>query len=262
MLDLQADLTSPGALSAALAACDPIDAVVHLAAISFVGHADDTAFYAVNTVGTSNLLTALAQLPEGQKPGTVLVASSANVYGNCDTSPISEVQPPAPVNHYAASKLAMEYIAKSYSDRLPIIVARPFNYTGTGQASSFIIPKLIDHFARKESIIELGNIHVEREFNDVRMVCESYLRLLEHGKTGETYNICSGEPHSLQSVIRRLTLLTGHSIDVKVNPKFVRNNEVFRLSGNPSKLTACIGSLPTFPLDETLSEMLSRHTPA
>ncbi|MEZ5701534.1 MAG: NAD-dependent epimerase/dehydratase family protein [Burkholderiaceae bacterium] len=50
--------------------------------------------------------------------------------------PFSEAQMPAPVNHYATSKLAMELMARTFADRLPIVITRPFNYTGPSQAES------------------------------------------------------------------------------------------------------------------------------
>ena len=250
---LRANLTDKAAVSAEVLQVAP-DAVVHLAAISFVGHADDTAFYGVNVVGTMNLLSALAALPS--RPRCVLLASSANIYGNCDASPITEAQAPAPVNHYAMSKLAMEHMAMTYLDRLPIVITRPFNYTGPGQPPQFLIPKLVSHFARKAERIELGNLHVEREFNDVRMVCDAYLRLLESGVPGQAYNVCSGQPYTLQHVIATLEQLTGHSMDVQVNPAFVRANEVHRLCGSPDKLLRATGVLPAYGLEQTLSWML------
>jgi nucleoside-diphosphate-sugar epimerase len=250
---LQADLTDKAAVAAEVLQAAP-DAVVHLAAISFVGHADDTAFYGVNVVGTMNLLAGLAALPV--KPSKVLLASSANVYGNCDASPITELQPAAPVNHYAMSKLAMEHMARTYLDRLPVLFSRPFNYTGPGQAPNFLIPKLVSHFARRAPAIELGNLHVEREFNDVRMVCDAYLALLAHGVPGEVYNVCSGQPYTLQHVIGLLSGITGHTMDVQVNPAFVRANEVHRLCGSPDKLLRATGALPAHGLEQTLSWML------
>jgi nucleoside-diphosphate-sugar epimerase len=257
VIALQANLTDQSLVADEVALAQP-DAVVHLAAISFVGHADDSAFYAVNVVGTTNLLAALAALPV--RPSSVLLASSANVYGNC-ASPITEAQAPAPVNHYAMSKLAMEHMAWSYQDRLPIVMTRPFNYTGPGQAPQFLIPKLVSYFARKAEKIELGNLNVELEFNDVRMVCNAYLALIEHGVPGQVYNVCSGQPFALQHVIDTLGQLTGHSIAIKVNPAFVRVNEVHRLCGNPDKLKALFkhkGVTFNSPgLDETLDWMLS-----
>ena len=230
------------------------DAVVHLAAISFVGHAMDAEFYGVNVVGTMNLLSALAALPH--KPYKVLLASSANVYGNCDHSPIAEDQIVAPVNHYAMSKLAMELMARTYLDRLPLVFSRPFNYTGVGQGASFLIPKLVSNFVQRAPLVELGNLHVEREFNDVRMVCKAYLALLSHGVIGEVYNVCTGEAYSLLQVIRLLSDITGHMINVQVNPAFVRVNEVHRLCGSPNKLLTVTGAIEKYDLVDTLQWML------
>ena len=250
---LAADLTDKAAVAVEVAQAQP-EAVVHLAAISFVGHADEAAFYSVNVLGTLNLLAALAALPV--PPSKVLLASSANVYGNCDASPITEAQAPAPVNHYATSKLAMEHMALTYADRLPLVITRPFNYTGPGQAPQFLIPKLVSHFARRADRIELGTLHVEREFNDVRMVCAAYIGLLTHGQPGQVYNVCSGEPHTLQYVIATLQAITGHHMAVNVNPAFVRANEVQRLCGSPAKLHAAVGPLGQWGLEDTLRWML------
>lgn len=253
VVPLRANLTDRDGLRKEVLTIEP-DAVVHLAAISFVGHADETAFYGVNVVGTTHLLAALASLP--RTPKRVLIASSANIYGNCEASPIAETQPPAPVNHYAASKLAMEHMARTYLDRLPIVIARPFNYTGSGQGGNFLIPKMVDHFKRGAPRIELGNLHVEREFNDVRTVCETYLRLLDQGQPGQAYNVCTGQPYSLLAVMHKLKDLTGQPMDIQVNPAFVRPNEVYRLCGDPAKLLACIGPLAPCGLNDTLQWML------
>lgn len=254
---LRADLTDADAVGEEVRAVRP-DAVVHLAAISFVGHAHEEAFYAVNVVGTTNLLDALVGLDS--PPEIVLLASSANIYGNTDQSPIVEDQVPAPVNHYAMSKLAMEQMARNYMDRLRIVITRPFNYTGPGQDDHFVIPKLAMHFARRLPSIALGNLHVEREFNDVQLVCEVYLLLLELGEAGETYNVCSGRPYELQEIIDRLARLSGHTIEVTVNPAFMRSNEVHRLCGSPDKLNAllarCGGACHAPSLDDTLRRML------
>lgn len=257
IVSVRANLTDAAALKAELLDAD-FDAVVHLAAISFVAHADDVAFYAVNTVGTANLLQTLRQ--RAQPPRAVLLASSANVYGNSPNSPLDEDEPPQPVNHYAASKLAMEKIALTHADALPLFITRPFNYTGPGQAEQFLIPKLVKHFAQKAPVIALGNLHVEREFNDIDFVCEAYLGLLEFGETGQVYNICSGAPYTLHQVLNMLKALTGHTLEIQVNPAFVRANEVHRLCGSPRKLGTLFAkhgqALRVPKLEETLQRML------
>ena len=229
--------------------------VVHLAAISFVGNADERAFYDVNLFGALHVLEALARRP--QSPQAILIASSANIYGNAAVSPIAETQAPAPTNHYATSKLAMEHMARTFEDRLPVVLARTFNSTGPGQSPSFLIPKLVGHYQQRSPVIELGNLAIEREFNDIRMVCEAYLRLLGQGQPGEAYNICSGKPYQLNTVVETLGQLTGHHPELKVNPAFVRANEVTRLCGDPSKLHQTVGPLPDYDLEATLGWMLA-----
>jgi len=253
VIPLTADLTDKTAVRYEIAVANP-EVVVHLAAISFVGHADLRAFYDVNVIGTLNLLDALVNLPE--RPQRILLASSANVYGNTEQSPITEDQPPAPVNHYAMSKLAMEYMARTYQDRLPLFFVRPFNYTGPGQVESFLIPKLVTNFARKSPVVDLGNLDVAREFNDVAFVCEAYLRLLKDAVPGEVYNICTGTPVTLRTVIELLKQVTAHEIEVKVNPDFVRSNEIKILYGDPAKLVCAVGEIPLVSLQETLGSML------
>jgi GDP-6-deoxy-D-talose 4-dehydrogenase len=253
VFEFNANLTDPQAVQAQVDAAAP-DVVVHLAAISFVGHDKPSAFYDVNVIGTLNLLDALLKLPN--PPKRVLLASSANVYGNCEKSPISETQAPAPLNHYAMSKLAMEYLAKTYADRLPMFFVRPFNYTGPGQVESFVVPKLVAHFKRRAASVELGNLTVEREYNDVRMVTDAYFKLLDKAVVGQTYNICSGKTYTLHQVIEALVELTNHQIKVVVNPAFVRANELHRLCGDASKLNMTIGTHDSIALKDTLRWML------
>lgn len=227
--------------------------VAHLAAISFVAHGDAEAIYRVNVVGTRNLLEALASLEE--RPESVLLASSANVYGNAAVEVINETVSPSPANDYAVSKLAMEYMARLWMDRLPIVIARPFNYTGVGQAQNFLLPKIVSHFQRQERVIELGNMDVERDFSDVRMVAKTYRILLEKAPAGEVFNVCSGAAVSLKQVLTMMAGIAGYEIEARVNPAFVRANEVKRLQGDAGKLRRIVGSLPTFELEDTLRWM-------
>ena len=250
---LRADLMRLDDLRNEVAQVNP-DFVVHLAGVSFVGHAEIDAFYRINVLGSLHLLDALASLDT--KPQSILMASSANVYGNCAESPITETQSPAPVNHYAASKLAMEHMARTRLDGLPVFFTRPFNYTGAGQSPDFLIPKLVQHFAGHSAVVELGNMDVEREFNDVRFVCDAYLRLLQRAVPGETYNVSTGRTYSLREVLALLTDLTGHPVEARVNPAFVRPHEISRLCGDSTKLLNCIGNVDRFDLRDTLDWML------
>lgn len=259
VIGLQSDITDTPALEKEVLQVAP-DAVIHCAGISYVASKDQEAFYRVHALGTSNLLNALTKLPN--RPKKVLLASSATVYGNAPLTPTPEDYPLKPIDHYAMSKVAMEEMAKTFFGQLPIIIARPFNYTGLGQHDNFLIPKLIRHFAQRAPTIELGNLNVEREFNDVSTICQAYLALLEHGISGETYNVGTGKVRSLGNVVATLTKLTNHPIKIIINPDFVRENEVHRMCGDPKKLQELLAqqhiNLQIPELEETLQKMLDQ----
>ena len=258
VIELASNLNDIEALEKEIAVAKP-DLVAHLAGISFVASKDHEAFYRVHALGTSNLLQALTKLETA--PKKILLASSATVYGNSANHLSVEDQALTPIDHYGTSKVAMEEMAKTYFNRLPIVIARPFNYTGVGQKGNFLIPKLVDHFAKRKPFIELGNLNIEREFNDVNMICDAYLKLLELGKANEIYNVCSGQARSLQFVMDTLKSITGHDIEIRVNPDFVRASEVHRMVGNPEKLQQLLASkglaLPIPALEDTFKQMLN-----
>ncbi|AND71077.1 GDP-6-deoxy-D-lyxo-4-hexulose reductase [Dyella thiooxydans] len=251
---IRANLLDRDAVAQAVAEADA-DVVLHLAAVAFVAHGDVDEMYRVNVVGTRNLLEALAGAQK--RPELVVLASSANVYGNAEVDPITEDTPPAPANDYAVSKLAMEYMARLWMDRLPITVTRPFNYTGVGQSTQFLIPKIVDHFRRGERVIELGNAGISRDFGDVRDVARAYKAIVRAKPVGRTLNLCTGVAHSLQDVLEMMADAAGYHIEVKVNPAFVRDNEVHRLVGANQRLRELAGITEFHMLRETLAWMYS-----
>lgn len=250
----KSDLCEPVTLKRVIDEIKP-DAVVHLAAIAFVGHEDPGMIYRVNLIGSRNLLALLSDA--SHKPSCVLLASSANIYGNAASGTLDETTPVNPTNDYAVSKLAMEFMAQTWKEILPIVIVRPFNYTGVGQSESFLIPKIVKHFRLKEKVIELGNLDVWRDYSDVRSVVRAYRRLLEVCPISETVNVCSGNSYSLREILAMMEAMTGQKIQVRINPAFIRQNEVNMLSGDPSKLLKLIGDWDAPSLEKTLSWMLS-----
>lgn len=250
----RADLTDAARVAAAVSEIAP-DRVAHLAAIAFVAHADVESMYHTNILGTRNLLEALANC--AKSPQSVLLASSANIYGNAREGVLDESTPLAPANDYGVTKVALEYVAGLYRERLPLILARPFNYTGRGQSTDFIIPKIAAHVRRRSPEIELGNLDVSRDFSDVRVVVDAYGRLLDSpAAVGGTFNVCSGRAVSLKEVLDLFRELSGHQFTVVVNPAFVRANEVRVLCGTATRLEATIGPLNMPPFKDTLRWML------
>lgn len=250
-VSLEADLMNKRALEIEIAEISP-DYVVHLAAKSFAGNtiADET--YNINVCGSVNLLEVLSI--QDKSPKNVLLASSATVYGN-QAGRLSEEANLSPVNHYGCSKLSMEFLAKNYIGAFPITITRPFNYTGLGHSKIFVIPKIVNAFRDDATALFLGNLSVLREYNDVRDVCVSYRILLEQSEKWRIVNVCSGRETSLQEVIYKLIDISGKNIPVHIDNKFLRNNEISVLTGDPAKLTGYVGGAERRSLDDTLSWM-------
>jgi nucleoside-diphosphate-sugar epimerase len=250
---LSCDLTNKENVFDVIQSVSP-DAIIHLAAISFVGHDDLSEFYNINLFGTLNLLDAVRL---HAKDCRVVLASSANIYGEQGHKPIVEQSCPNPVNHYAMSKLAMEHMAKLYFEDLNIIVTRPFNYIGPGQDSKFVIPKIVSAFSKGERILELGNVNVSRDFSDVRDIANYYVKLMESSVKSEFVNLCSGMVYSLLDIINYLERICSYKMEITVNQKFVRANDIIMLKGSTKKLNLIVGDYEKIPLDKTLTDMLS-----
>lgn len=247
-----ADLSNREQLTKAIQIIRP-DVVAHLAGISFVSHGDAEDIYRTNVVGTRNLLDALDRL--AHRPRAILLASSANVYGNATGAALDEDTPTIPVNDYGISKLAMEHVAGMWRGRLPIVIARPFNYTGVGQHANFLLPKIVSHFVRGQRRIELGNLDIARDFSDVRDVVVFYRQLLDAAPEWATVNICSGQVCSLAAVIAMMEEIADYKIEVVTNPAFVRANEIKCLAGSPERLYKMVGRRQRIALADTLRWM-------
>jgi nucleoside-diphosphate-sugar epimerase len=257
VVTLDCDITHQDAVRAAVIQAAP-DWVIHLAALSFVGDTDLEAFYRVNVLGTLHLLEALDALK--RPPSRVLIASSANIYGTPSLDYIDEQVIPAPVNHYACSKLVMEHLVNPWLLRLPMVITRPFNYTGVGQDDRFLIPKIVGHYARRAPVIELGNLEISRDFSDVRDVVSAYLALLDSTACGVKVNVCSGRATSLLSIVEQMNTIAGYAIEVQVNPQFVRANEIRELRGDNRRLHHLVGQVPSIPIEQTLADMFAARS--
>lgn len=255
---VELDLTNAESVQTVVSAIRP-DYVIHLAGISFVGHADLDSFYRINVVGTENLLSAIETL-DGHVKRT-LVSSSANIYGMPEgVKFISEEQVPNPSNHYAISKLAMEFVAKKYMDRMSITIARPFNYIGIGQRREFVIPKIVEAFAVRDAKIQLGTTSVERDFTAVQDTVRAYCDVLfEPSCSGHVFNVCSARPYSLDSIIEMLEEIAGYSIKVETNPAFVRKHEIKKLCGSNDKIRSFTGWQPRIGLTQAISDIYQAY---
>lgn len=258
------NLLDPASLDAWLQAGVP-DAVIHLAGQTFVPAAfkDPAHTLQVNLLGTLNLLQALKRAGFS---GTFLFVSSGDVYGQVAEAalPISETLAPKPRNPYAVSKVAAELLCQQwgYAEGWRMLIARPFNHIGPGQAASFVVPSMAQQLVGAGSgaqrlTLEVGDIDVTRDFLDVRDVISAYFALLEHGRSGEIYNVCSGVERTVRELILQMARLTGVSVELVQDPSRLRPADQRRVVGSAEKLQKDTGWKPGISITETLQSVLS-----
>jgi len=266
----RADLLDAPALAAAVAAARP-DGVVHLAGVTFVPDAErrPAAAYRGNLEATLGLLAAL----EAAAPRARLRhVSSSEVFGAVarDELPVTERTPFRPLTVYGASKAAGELAAAQWGRArgVDVVVARPFNHTGPGQPPRFVCSALARQVAaaeqgRQPPVLRVGNMDPVRDFTDVRDVAVAYALLLERGRGGEAYNVCSGVETSVADVIAILRTLARIPLAVRRDPALYRPLDVERVVGSGARATADVGFAPTRSVETTLADLLAwwRATP-
>jgi len=262
VVDLETDVTDLEAVSAAVLAAKP-DAIYHLAALAHVGDSwrDPSRVLAVNVIGTSNVLAA-ARVVDPQI--AVLVVSSAEVYGivSPDELPLTEESPVAPASPYAASKAAAEQVAlqaaRGFGQR--VIVARPFNHIGPGQAPTFAVPafakRIAEAKATNQKTLSVGNLSTRRDFTDVRDVVVAYRLMIESGTSGGIYNVASGREVAMSEIVATLEELAGISLELVTDAELVRPVDIPVLRGDASLLASETGWAPTWELRQTLEDVL------
>jgi len=139
--------------------------------------------------------------------------------------------------------------------------ARPFNHTGPGQDAAFVCSALARQVAlieagRQEPVVRVGNPDPVRDFSDVRDVAAGYVALVERGRSGEAYNLCSGEGVSIAEVIALLRSLAKVPVRVRSDPALRRPNDVPRIVGSHARATEHTGWRPRTPLVDTLAALL------
>ena len=238
------------------------DAVYHLAGASDVGGSWSTpqATFRANAEGTLNILWAARETDVDR----VLTVGSADVYGKVDPIdlPLTESAPLKPVSPYAASKVAADYVAlQSFLGfGQNVVRARPFNHLGPGQTDRFVAPALAGRIATNErngeTKVKVGNLSPKRDFTDVRDVVRAYRLLVERGRAGEVYNVCSGEAIAIQELADQFIALARIDMELVPDPDLARPVDIPVLLGDCSKLSADTGWERSIPLSTTLADLL------
>jgi GDP-4-dehydro-6-deoxy-D-mannose reductase len=257
------NLAEPHSADAILADFRP-ERVYHLAGYPHVGksfHEQEVA-WADNLTGSLNLYDAIARhCPQAR----VLHVSSGLIYGDPRSAEqtFDEEQPLRPTSPYAASKAAADLAAYQYSRApgLAIVRARPFNHIGPRQSPEFAVASFARQIARIEAkqtepVLETGDLRPQRDLTDVRDVVQAYILLMEKGRSGEAYNVGSGETHSMQSIVERLVRLAGIQVEVRAAADRLRAADAAVVRGDAGKLRRELGWSPRFTLEQTLMDTL------
>jgi len=241
------------------------DAIFHLAAQSFVPEslARPRETFDVNVFGTLSLCQGLQRLRARGIDPTVVITSSAEVYGavSPDAVPIDEHRPTNPRNPYAASKVAQEALGLSawHAWGARCVIARAFNHIGPGQSPRFVVPAFARRLAEiavgGDRVLMVGNLESIRDFTDVRDVARAYVLLAERGAPGEIYNVCSGHAYAIKDVLRELILLARVGVEVREDASRLRPSDTPILVGSNAKLRAATGWEPEYRLERTLEEV-------
>jgi len=260
------DLRDEESIAAALRVFQP-DVVYHLAAQSSVGEsfADPLGTFDLNIVGTAALLQACAQVCAG---ATVLCVGSADAYGEVAPRelPLRETTELRPANPYAASKAAAEIVALQFARATPlrVIVTRSFNHTGPGQRTTFAASSFAAQIAAiavrgVSPVLRVGNLDARRDFTDVRDVVRAYRALVERGRSGEVYNVCSGRSTPMRTIVERLVRASGADIRVEVDPARLRPTDPPEIVGDASRLHETTGWRPEIAIDTMLDDLYRWH---
>ena len=240
------------------------DAVFHLAALPSVALSweDPWSTYSVNVLGQVNLMEAIRRL--GLET-SVHIACSSEEYGKVppEAMPMTEGMPFNPCSHYAVSKVAQEVLGLMYHQAFDwrVIVTRGFNHTGPGQSPDFVVSSFAHKIAEieanlREPVIMVGNLEAKRDFLDVRDVVRAYLMIMENGKPGSAYNVCSGQAHPISELLDILLEISGMEIRVEQDACRQRPSDIPLLLGDNAQLKREIGWEPEIPIEKTLVDTL------
>lgn len=180
------------------------DYVYHLAAKSIVRNCrlDPLGCVKTNVLGTATILEACRQ---SERVKGVLCAASDKAFGSGPV-PYREDQALRPTAIYEASKSCVVHLCATYwaQFNLPCTVVTTANVFGPGDCNrSRLVPNTILRLLRGESPqITAGAEEFRREFVYVGDVCQAYMKLMEAGRWGETFNVGSGECHTVREAVQ------------------------------------------------------------
>lgn len=239
----------------------------HLAAIASVARSNE------DWLGThrTNLTGTVAVLDAARAAGRIPVvyASSAAIYGNPDTMPISEATAPQPLTAYGADKLGSELHGRVafLVHGLPTLGCRFFNVYGPRQDPLSPYSGVISIFARRvasgEELTINGTGEQVRDFVYVADVVRHLMGgmgLLRRSPQAIVINVCTGRATSLLELLAALEGVCGRAALRRFGPE--RQGDIRLSLGNPARATELLGLTATTRLDQGLAATLGLEVAA
>ena len=204
--------------------------------------------------GSVNLLEAAAGLKH--KP-RVLITGTAAEYDIKIKGARKETDRLEPNTSYGLSKMTQELVSRKLAKScgLELIYTRSFLLIGPGQKPGFVINDWCKQVGERKKTLVTGNLKIKRDFTDVRDATRAYLLLMQKGKAGAIYNVCSGHSLELKEVISLLKQVAGIDFKVDEDKNRFKNKDPRELFGDNSKLKA-LGWKEKFSLKESLKDII------
>ena len=233
------------------------DYVVHLASIAInKSVVDPEESVEVNMVGSDNVFAAAAEAGVHR----LVFASTASVYGDPDTLPMSEDGPLKPQTPYCISKLASEHLLQFYGRTrgLDWNILRFFNVYGPGQRTdayyTTVILTFIERLLAGESPTIDGSGEQSMDFVHVRDIARAIVLALESEQSKTICNIGTGEQTSIADLARLLIDAVGVDVEPKFRPRDVL---VTRRAADTRRAAEVLGFRPEVGVKEGLGEVVA-----
>lgn len=235
----------------------------HLAAIVSViecsKHWMESSF--VNDVGTRCVLNAARKTVNGNMNVPVVLASSAAVYGDSVSLPLSENEPVKPMSPYGADKLMNEVNAKMAFVHygVPTRCYRFFNVYGPRQSAdnpyAGVIIKFIKNLLDTNEVIIYGDGHQTRDFIYVGDVVSALCQCVgAENLCGDVYNLCTNKETDLLTLFNIINGILKK--DGAIIYKDKRAGEIYRSCGDGAKAEKFLDFKPTVSMQDGLTETI------
>ena len=246
-------------MTARLSALRP-GTIFHLAGAAHVGRSWQAAAATLetNVIGTHHVLEGARVLGLASR---ILIPGSAAVYATVN-GPLTEDSTVHPDSPYGVSKMAQEQLGlAAAAEGTHVVVTRSFNHIGPRQdpafaAASFARQIALAERGRAPSVLRTGNLAPRRDLTDVRDTVRAYVALVEHGRPGRVYNVCSGHALAMQDLVDGLRSMATVPVSVETDPALFRPHDAPLVLGDCGRLTTDTGWRPAIPLEQTLTDLL------